>query len=119
MTDDSVDALELRRRLEAQLDDEANATAQRIVDDLIREQARAEVAGDEEDGFETTLVLNPQVGATRRIHIYESDEPGVEMAAEHDEWTGCAWRAKGRERLTSVEIDGERVGARAEVFDGP
>ncbi len=118
MTDDTVDALELRQRLEAQLDGEANAEAQRIVDDLIREQSRAEATGDE-DEFETTLVLNPQVGSTRRLHIYESDEPGTEFAAEHDEWTGCSWRPKGRERLTSVEIDGERFGSRVGVFDGP
>ena len=37
----TVDALALRARLEEQLGREANVQAQRIVDDLIREQARA------------------------------------------------------------------------------
>jgi len=36
----TVDALALRARLEEQLGREANVQAQRIVDDLIREQAR-------------------------------------------------------------------------------
>jgi len=115
-----VDALELRRRFEAQLDSEADAQAQRIVDDLIREQARAEATGDEDDDqLDLTLVLDPLREPRRRLHIYASDEPGVAYAVEHDEDAGCSWRPKGRERLRSVEVDGRRYGQGWEVEAGP
>jgi len=116
----SVDALELRRRLEAQLDGEADGTAQRIVDDLLREQARAEASGDDDgDKLDLMLVLDPLHEPRRRLHIYASDEPGVAYAAEHDEDAGCTWRPKGRERLSSVEVDGRRYGRGWEVNTGP
>ena len=113
----TVDALALRMRLEDQLDTEANDEAQRIVDDLIREQARADAS--DEDELDLTLVLDPLREPRRRLHIYRSEEPGVAYAAEHDEDGGCSWRPTGRERLRSVELDGERFGAMHKVEDGP
>ena len=113
----AVDALALRMRLEEQLDDEANEQAQRIVDDLIREEAR-----DGDDGqtdLDLTLVLDPLREPKRRLHIYASDEPGVAYAVEHDEDAGCSWRPKGRERLRAVEVDGKRYGAMHELGAGP
>jgi len=115
MTD--VDALKLRMRLEAQLDEEANAEAQRIVDDLIREQVRD---GDaDHDDLDLTLVLDPLRDSRRRLHIYASDEPGVAYAVEHDEDNGCSWRPTGRERLQAVEVDGRRYGKGWGVEAGP
>jgi len=115
MTD--VDALALRARLEEQLDSEANAQVQRIVDDLLREQAR----DDDHDSGETTIVIEPDLGPTRRLHIYESDTPGFPYALEEAERENpdAAWHHKGRERLHGVVIDGRRYGATARVGTGP
>jgi len=115
MTD--VDALALRARLEEQLDTEANAQAQRIVDDLLREQAR----DNDHDSAETTIVLEPDLGPTRRLHIYESVTPGFPFALEKAERENPddAWHHKGRERLHSVVIDGRRYGVTAHVGTGP
>jgi len=112
-----VDALALRACLESHLDSEANATAQRIVDDLIREQARAEATGDELE-----LVLSTTSGQTRRQRIRPHPDPGVGYLLEEAEWTGCAWRHAGSEDLTRVEVDGDvwhEAEAATGVYDGP
>jgi len=99
-----VDALALRGRLEVQLDSEANAQAQRIVDDLVRQQARD---GDDRDEPELELIVSPIHGDSRRLRIQTAVEPGVAWALEEAEWTGCAWRPVGREQLDRVDIDGD------------
>lgn len=112
-----VDALALRVRLEAQLDGEANATAQRIVDDLVREQAR-----DESGEPELELVLSTTAGQTRRQRIRPHPDPGAAFLLEESEYTGCSWRHAGSEALTRVEVDGEvwhEADAIVEVDDGP
>jgi len=115
----TVDALALRARLEEQLGREANVQAQRIVDDLIREQARDGGGGQAEDELDLELVLNPRTGSRRQLHVYASDEPGVAYALEESEWTGCALRAVGRERLLSVIVDGKPYGVTSRVETGP
>ncbi len=113
-----VDALQLRQRFEAELDGEAERTAQSILDELIREQARD---GDDQHDAATTIVLKRDYGPTQRLHIYESDTPGIPFALEKAERESPddTWHHKGRERLLSVEIDGRRYGATAEVDTGP
>ena len=43
---DTISALKLRARIDAELEDECADKAQRIVDELLREQAAAEVIDD-------------------------------------------------------------------------
>lgn len=86
----------------------ASAAGQRAIDGVVGA-----------DGPELELILSPIASDARRLRIREAAEPGAAFALEESTWTGCAWRAVGREQLERVEIDGVAYHGDAEVITGP
>lgn len=90
----------------------------------VRNEAASEAGQRAIDGVvgtgtpELELILSPIASDTRRLRIREAAEPGVPFALEQSEWTGCSFRAVGREQLDRVEIDSVAYHGE-EVITGP
>ena len=128
----------VRRRIENEMDGDAAEQALDIVEAvgeatetvtdphdqlteaIFRARSQLDDALETGDSPETTLILWPVTGATRRLRLRPSETPGAAAALEESTWTGRAWHHSGREELECVEVDGVRYGPEAvEHCGGP